>query len=144
LLAVASTQAASSGGTASFDPRDLKEWLSYIASDDLQGRAVFSTGLGLAAAYLEGHLREWGATPAGDNGSFLQTVKVLGVKATRHSTVTVTVAGERRTFADGDGIRFPRNAGGKQNLTVDRIEFTGYGLDAPRAGHEDYRGRDVS
>jgi hypothetical protein len=143
LIAAVSPQAASSGGTASFDPRDLKEWLSYIASDDLQGRAVFSTGLGLAASYIEGHLREWGVTPAGDNG-FLQSVKVLGVKTTRHSTVTVTVAGERRTFADGDGIRFPRNAGSKQSLTVNRVEFAGYGLDAPRAGHEDYRGRDVS
>ena len=144
LLGAGSLQAASSGGTASFDPRDLKEWLSYIASDQLQGRAVFSSGLGLAASYLEGHLREWGVSPAGDNGSFLQTVKVLGVKVTRHSTVTVTVAGERRTFADGDAIRFPRNAGGKQNLTVDRVEFTGYGLDAPRSGHQDYGGRDVS
>jgi len=130
LLSAVSIRAASTGGTASFDPRDLKEWLSYIASDDLQGRAVFSSGLGLAASYLQDHLREWGVRPAGDNGSFLQTVRVLGVKATRHSTVTVTVAGERRTFADGDGIRFPRNTGGKQTLSADRVEFAGYGLDA--------------
>jgi hypothetical protein len=136
--------AASSGGAASFDPADLKEWLSYIASDDLQGRAVFSSGLGLAAAYLEQHLHEWGVRPAGDNGSYLQTVKVLGVKASRHSTVTVTVGGERRTFADGDGVRFQRNPGAKRALTVDRVEFTGYGLDIPRAGYQAYRGRDVS
>jgi hypothetical protein len=148
-LAVAPPQAtraalaASSGGPASFDPADLREWLSYIASDDLQGRAVFSTGLGLAASYIQQHLREWGVKPAGDNGSYLQTVKVLGVKAARHSTVTVTVAGERRTFTDGDAVRFQRNTGGRQSLTLDRVEFAGYGLDAPRAGHESYRGRDV-
>jgi hypothetical protein len=29
-------------------------------------------------------------------------------------------------------------------VTLDRVEFTGYGLDIARAGHEDYRGRDVS
>jgi hypothetical protein len=143
-LAVVPTGAASRGGASSIDARDLKEWLSYIASDDLQGRAVFSAGLGLAASYLEQHLREWGVKPAGDNGSYLQTVRVLGVKATRHSTVTVEVAGERRTFVDGEAIRFPRNTGGKQHFTVDRVEFTGYGLDAPVLGHEDYRGRDVS
>ena len=40
--------------------------------------------------------------------------------------------------------RFPRNAGGNQTLTLDRVEFAGYGLDAPRRGHADYRGRDVS
>jgi hypothetical protein len=144
VLAAVPAGAASDGGTASFAPRDLKEWLTYISSDDLQGRAVFSSGLGLAASYLEHHLREWGVRPAGDNGSYFQTVKVLGVKATRHSTVTVTVAGERRTFADGDGVRFPRNTGGKQSLTVDRVEFTGYGLDSARAGHVDYRGLDMN
>ena len=143
-LALVPAQAASNGGAASFAPRDLKEWLSYIASDDLQGRAVFSSGLGLAASYLEQHLREWGVRPAGDNGSYFQTVRVLGIKATRHSTITVTVAGERRTFADGEAVRFPRNVGGKQRFTVDRVEFTGYGLDAPRAGHVDYRGLDVT
>jgi Peptidase family M28 len=143
-LAAAPAGAASDGGTASFAPRDLKEWLTYISSDDLQGRAVFSSGLGLAASYLEQHLRAWGVKPAGDNGSYFQAVKVLGVKGARHSTVTVTVAGERRTFADGDAVRFPRNTGGKQSLTVDRVEFTGYGLDSPRAGHVDYRGLDMS
>jgi len=137
-------RAASSGGSASFDPADLRLWLSYIASDDLQGRAVFSAGLGLAASYIEQHLREWGVRPAGDNnGSYLQTVKVVGVKATRHSTVTVTVGAERRTFADGEAVRFLRNTGGRQTLTLDRVEFAGYGLDAQRAGHESYRGRDV-
>jgi hypothetical protein len=146
-LAVAPPQAvraASSGGAASFDTADLKEWLSYIASDDLQGRAVFSTGLGLASSYLQQHLRQWGVKPGGDNGSYLQTVKVLGVKAARHSTVTVTINGERRTFTDGDAIRFQRNTGARQTVTLDRVEFAGYGLDAPRAGHESYRGRDVS
>ena len=68
-LAAVPAGAASDGGTASFAPRDLKEWLTYISSDDLQGRAVFSSGLGLAASYLEQHLREWGVRPAGDNGS---------------------------------------------------------------------------
>ena len=33
--------------------------------------------------------------------------------------------------------------GGKQRFTVDRVEFAGYGLDAPGAGHVDFRGKDV-
>ena len=144
-LAVVSTQAASSGGTASFDPRDLKEWLSYLSSDDLQGRAVFSTGLGLAASYLEGHLREWGVKPAGDNG----IVPPDREGARRQDDQAFHGHRHGRAVSAGHlptarAIRFPRNAGGKQRLTLDRVEFTGYGLDAPRAGHEDYRGRDVS
>ena len=143
MLAIVPSQAASRDAAASIDARDLREWLTYIASDDLQGRAVFSTGIGLAASYVEDHLRQWGVKPAGDRGTYLQTVRVVGVKSTSHTSVTVEVGGERRTFNDGDGIRFPRNVGAKQQRRIDRVEFVGYGLDVPALGHEDYRGKDV-
>jgi hypothetical protein len=116
---------------------DLREWLTYIASDDLQGRAVFGAGLGLAAAYIGDHLRAWGVTPAGDSGSYLQTVRVLGVKATSHSAVVVQVGNETRTFEDNGDILFPRNAGGKRQVVIDRVVFTGYGLDLPAEHHRD-------
>jgi hypothetical protein len=143
-LATVPAQAASRASAPAIDVRDLREWLTYIASDDLQGRAVFSAGLGLAASYIETHLREWGVKPAGDGGSYLQTVRVVGVKATSHSSVTVEVGGEKRTFPDGDGIRFPKNVGAKQQRTLNRVEFVGYGLDVPAVSQEDYRGKDVS
>ncbi|MBW8867205.1 MAG: hypothetical protein JF610_07690, partial [Acidobacteria bacterium] len=134
---------AASGGAASIAIPELREWLSYLASDQLQGRAVFSEGFGLAGGYIADHLRAWGVKPAGDPGQYLQTVRVLGVKTTSHSSVTVTVGGQSKTFADGDGVTFPKNMGGKRTLTVDRVEFAGYGLDAPGAAHTDYRGKDV-
>jgi len=143
LAGAVALSAETGGGLASISSTDLREWLSYIASDQLQGRALYSTGLGLAAGYLEGHLREWGAKPAGDAGSFLQTVRVLGVKATSHSSVTVEIGGQRKTFADGDGVFFPKKSGSKQRLTIDRVEFAGYGLDAPRTNHIDIGTKDV-
>src|SRR5262245_20164321 len=131
------------GGLASISAPSLKEWLSYIASDELQGRDTYSAGLGLAAGYIQEHLRGWDVKPAGDPGQYLQTVRVLGVKATSRSAVTVKVGSEIRTFRDGEGVTFPRNMGGKQTFTVDRVEFLGYGLDVAGANHVDYRGKDV-
>ena len=131
------------GGPSSIKTQDLREWLTYIASDELQGRAVYTTGLGLAAAYIEEHLKAWALKPAGDPGAYLQTVRVIGVKSTSHASVTVDVNGETRTFLDGAGITLPKNMGGKRRFTVDRVEFAGYGLDAPAANHMDYRGKDV-
>ena len=144
MLAIAPSRAATKGGSTPVDVRDLREWLTYIASDELQGRAVFGTGLGLAESYVADHLRQWGVKPAGDHGSFFQTVRVVGVKATSHSSVTVDVDGERRTFKDGEGIRFPRNVGAKQQQKIDHVEFVGYGLDVPAVRQEDYRGKDVT
>jgi hypothetical protein len=123
VLTSLTVRAAPDGGPASIAAGDLKEWLTYIASDDLQGRAVYSAGLGLAAGYIGEHLRAWGVTPAGDVGSYLQTVRVLGVKATSRSTVIVQVGKETRTFEDGDATLFPKNAGAKWRLTVNRVEF---------------------
>jgi hypothetical protein len=144
LVAVVTLSATTGGGIGSINRDDLKEWLSHIASDELGGRALYSTGLGLAAAYIENHLRSWKAKPAGDEGtSYLQTVRVLGVRTTGRSSVTVEVGGQLRTFVDGDGVTFPKNVGGRQRLTIDRVEFAGYGLDAPRSSHVDFAGKDV-
>jgi hypothetical protein len=142
-LGLASVGVRAAGGVSSIKSQDLREWLTYIASDELQGRAVYSTGLGLAAAYVGDHLKAWGLKPGGDHAGYLQTVRVLGVKSTSHATITVGVNGETRTFADGSGITLPKNMGGKRQFTVDRVEFAGYGLDAPAANYMDYRGKDM-
>jgi hypothetical protein len=146
-LAVAfGTSLAAAGGVSSITSAAMREWLTYIASDDLQGREVFSTGIGLAAAYITNHLETWGVKPAGSPGapaSYLQTVRVLGIKTVSHSAITVEVGGEKRTFVDGSGITFAKNVGGKRQFTVSRVEFSGYGLDAPAAGHMDFRGKTV-
>jgi hypothetical protein len=143
VVAAVSTVAAAGGGLNAIKSQDMREWLSYIASDELEGRATYSAGLGLAGGYISDHLRTWGVKPAGDKGGYLQMVRVLGVKSSSRATVTVTVNGESRTFADGEAITFPKNMGGKRRFTVDRVEFTGYGLDAPGAGHSDFRGKEV-
>jgi hypothetical protein len=131
-------------GSPSITVPELRRWLTYLASDELQGRQIYTEGQGLAAGYILSHLQEWGVKPGGDGGTYLQTVRVLGVKVTSRSTVTVQVGDERRTFTDGDGVIFPRNAGGKQTLTANRVEFAGYGLDAPAANHHDFQGKVLS
>lgn len=129
-------------GVSAITPADMKEWLSYIASDQLQGRQVYTEGLGLAASYIAEHLKAWGVKPAGDDGSYFQVVKVLGVNVKRGSTVTVTVNGQTKTFKDGEGVTFPANQGGKQTITG-TAEFVGYGLSLPVQNIDDYQGKAV-
>jgi len=132
-----------SNGRDAITQQDLKEWLGYLASDELEGRATFTEGMGLAAAYIAEHLRSWGVKPGGPNGSYFQRVPVLGVKSDNKSTVTVEANGQIRTFKNKEGVTFPSNSGGKRSVTSDQIEFVGYGLNAPLANHNDYAGRNV-
>jgi peptidase M28-like protein len=131
------------GGLTSIQAADLREWLTYVASDTLEGRALYSAGLGLAAGYIQDHLRAWNVRPAGEAGTYLQTARVLSIQATSRTTVAVQVGDETRIFHDGDGITLPRNQGGKRTVVADRVEFVGYGLDVPAAKHEEYKGKDV-
>ncbi|HLF83482.1 MAG TPA: M28 family peptidase [Blastocatellia bacterium] len=138
-----SSVAAKSNGRDAITEQDLKEWLTYLASDELGGRNTYTEGLGLAAAYIAERLRSWGVKPGGPNGSYFQRVGVLSVKSENNSTVTVEAGGQTRTFKNREGITFPSNVGGKQTLTSDQIEFVGYGLNAPLAKHNDYAGKNV-
>jgi hypothetical protein len=129
---------ASRGGINAIQTEPLKEWLTYIASDELQGRATYSEGLGLAAGYISSHLAAWGVKPAGDRGTYLQVVRVTGIRTTSRASVIVDVNGQSRTFKDGDEITFPKSMGGKQTVTGDQIQFAGYGLTLPGGEQDDY------
>jgi hypothetical protein len=116
---------------------DLKEWLSYLSSDQLQGRQIFTEGYGLAAAYVAEHLKAWGVKPLGDAGTYFESVKLKGYKVARNSSVIVTAGGETKTFRHGAHVTFPFGSGGTQTLTFSGAEFVGYGRPA------DFEGRNV-
>ena len=42
-VGLASVSLRAAGGVSSIKSQDLREWLTYIASDELRGRAVYST-----------------------------------------------------------------------------------------------------
>src|SRR4029078_10073874 len=110
---------------------DAREWLTYLSSDLLQGRQVFTEGYGLAASYIAEHLREWKIKTLGDGGSYFQTVKRRGFHVVRNSTVTIESNGTKTTFKDGENVTFPAAAGGEQTRTFDCIHLSGSGIVAP-------------
>jgi len=131
-------QAPSASGLESITEADLKQWLTYLASDELQGRGTYTEGLGLAAGYIASHLSQWGVKPAGDNGTYLQTVRVQSVRVDSRASVTVDVNGLSRTFTDGEGIAFARQMGRRQTVEGSDIMFVGYGLEIPAVELDDY------
>ncbi|HEX8030946.1 MAG TPA: M28 family peptidase [Vicinamibacterales bacterium] len=104
---------------------ELTEYLTYLSSDQLTGRQIYTEGYGLAAGYIQEHLRKWGVKPIGENGTYLQTVKSRGYKVTRNSTVTVEVGGQTRTFKQGEHVSFVMASGGKQTVTFSGVQFIG-------------------
>jgi hypothetical protein len=125
-----------------FAPEALREVLTVLSSDEMEGRATFSPGLDKAAAYIADRLKQAGVKPAGDEGDYLQHVAVQTIQVANHSTLTIEVNGQSRVFKDGEGVVFPPNVGVKRTFTLGDIEFVGYGLNLGRV-HNDYAGRNV-
>ena len=53
---------------------ELRDYLSFIASDEMEGRDTPSRGLDTTAKFLAMNLSHWGFKPAGDAGSYLQHI----------------------------------------------------------------------
>jgi len=96
---------------AQISEADMKEWLTYLSSDELQGRQIYTEGYGLAAQYIADHLKAWGVKPIGDNGSYFQIVRMKGYRVANNSSITITGPDGTKTFKNGDHVTFPTNAG---------------------------------
>lgn len=60
------------GNTDGITAEQMKNYLEFIASDELEGRDTPSRGLDIAAMYIASHLNRWGIKPAGDGGTYFQ------------------------------------------------------------------------
>jgi hypothetical protein len=109
---------------------DVREWLTTLSADAMLGRAAFTEGYGMAAAYVSEQLRRMGATPLGIDGTYLQPVNRTSYRVTRNSKVTVEAGGQRRTFNQGEHISLPALAGARQTLQFSGVDFAGYGFPA--------------
>ncbi len=50
---------------------EMREWLTALSSDAMQGRRAFTEGYGLAASYVADQLKRFGVRPFGDAGTYL-------------------------------------------------------------------------
>src|SRR5215204_4238485 len=75
----------SHGNVNSITARQLREFLTFIASDELEGRDTPSRGLDTAAKYIAQHLSSWGVKPMGGDGTYFQKFPL------RHSKIDPTL-----------------------------------------------------
>lgn len=64
-------------GVDTIAANQMKDYLTFIASDEMEGRDTPSRGLDTTAKFLAMNLSRWGFKPAGDNGTFFQNIDLL-------------------------------------------------------------------
>jgi hypothetical protein len=64
----------------------LKDYLSFVASDEMEGRVTPSRGLDTTAKFIATLLDRWGVKPAGDDGTYFQKIALIKQKVTSAGT----------------------------------------------------------
>jgi hypothetical protein len=128
-------------GCASNLERRFQAHIDYLASDELEGRAVGSRGIELAAEYIADQFAQIGLEPAGENGTYFQTFEM-----TLHRTLTDAT----RLAFEGDPVeRHLRKDFIPFSFSLDEafsgdVVFCGYGIEAPDKEHDDFVHVDLS
>src|SRR5262245_30692963 len=66
------TVVGAAAGDKLIQENDLRQWLTYLSSDLMQGREVFTEGYGLASSYIAEQLTMLGVKPLGQAGGYFQ------------------------------------------------------------------------
>jgi len=133
----AKTVAPSFGNTDGVTAQRLRDYLTFIASDELEGRDTPSRGLDIAAMYIAEHLASWGLKPAGDNGTYFQKVPLKMSKVVANET-RVEIAGQSYEYGK-DFLTSLNDA----NIANAPLVFAGYGWWIKAKNIDPYAGMDL-
>jgi len=129
----------------SIQPDKLLADVKIIASDDFEGRGAGTEGDRKARAFLEGRLAEMGFDPLFENGSYQQTVELVGLNVQDPKDLQFT-AGNGGSVSFHFGDEYMIMAGVQQpeiSVTDAEVVFVGYGIQAPEENWDDFKGADL-
>ncbi|HEX9628671.1 MAG TPA: hypothetical protein VF961_01540, partial [Pyrinomonadaceae bacterium] len=127
---------ASQRGADTITAAELKDYLSFIASDEMEGRDTPSRGLDTTAKFLAMNLSRWGFKPAGDDGTFFQKIALRRDYLEKAET-RVQLNGQTLSLGD-DYIPYSRSA----NISA-ALVFAGNGWFVKSKNIDAYKGIDA-
>ena len=134
---VAPVSLASQRGVDTISAAQLKDYLSFIASDEMEGRDTPSRGLDTTARFLAMNLSRWGFKPAGDDGGYFQKIALSRDLVDKAETL-VQLDGQLLVFGN-DYIPSARPA----DLAASQIVFAGNGWLVKSKNVDAYKGVDA-
>ena len=143
-LAIAAPAAAQTVPDLTRSAANVKAHVEFLASDLLQGREPGSPGYDIAANYVASQFAQLGLTPAGDKGTYFQSVPMIAFRAADKGEFVVKGKdGKSAPLAFGEEVLVGRNAGPQDHRISAPLVFAGYGVVAPEKKHDDYKSLNV-
>ena len=126
------------------DPERIRAHVRFLAHDLLEGRGTGQKGGAIAAEYMATQFALAGLRPAGDSGTYLQSVPLVGL--TPLPETTFSLVPDKGSAIDLQPLDQYVAYDQTQQPTSDvdaEVVYVGYGIEAPEYNWDDYKGVDV-
>jgi Zn-dependent M28 family amino/carboxypeptidase len=126
------------------NPEHIRWHVRYLSHDLLEGRGTGQRGGDIAAEYIATQFAEYGLKPAGDNGTYLQKVPLVGITTlpeTKFSLVPKQGAAMHLKPLE-EYVAYDQSQQPQSDVDAE-IVYVGYGIEAPEYNWDDYKGVDV-
>jgi hypothetical protein len=142
-IVASSSRAATTASDAQEGDR-IRAHVEFLADDLLEGREAGTRGYDVASRYAASMLELYGLEPAGDQGTYFQTVPLVESTLSQGS-VTMLRDGSPSTDLENpaDVAIMPNHVEDQVHLEAP-VVFAGFGVTAPALGYDDYAGTDVA
>ena len=126
------------------DPEHIRWHVRFLAHDLLEGRGTGQRGGDIAAEYIATQFAEYGLKPAGDNGSYLQKVPLVGITTLPETSFEIRPksGGTMKLKPLDEYVAYDQTQQPQSEVDAE-IVYVGYGIEAPEYNWDDYKGVDV-
>src|SRR5437868_1738162 len=129
-------------------PQEIAAHIRFLADDQLEGRKPGSAGDELAIKYLASQLESMGYQPAGDDGTYLQSVPLIELGGEVPRDIAFKAGDKSLVLHAGNGMQADLVLGPDAHKDHESVKdapvvFAGYGITAPEYGWDDYKDADV-
>jgi hypothetical protein len=130
-------------GLKSINQSDLKAYMTFFASDELEGRETGTNGNNVAALYLKTNLMRLGLMPYPETGDYFQMMPMVSkLIDPADNYVSINNAGGETVFSS-DSVVFFSKPSKTVDLTGD-VVFAGYGYEDKETGYNDLEGVELN
>jgi Zn-dependent M28 family amino/carboxypeptidase len=126
------------------NPEHVRVHVRFLAHDLLEGRGTGQRGGDVAAEYIATQFALYGLKPAGEHGTYMQKVPMVGITPGAGSTFNLVAGDGSKTAlkALDDYVAYDQTQVAQSDIDAP-IVFVGYGITAPEYNWDDYKGLDV-
>src|SRR6266478_3102297 len=126
------------------NPDRIRAHVRFLAHDLLEGRGTGQRGGDVAAEYIATQFALYGLKPAGDHGTYMQKVPMVGITPGAETTFALTPAsGEAMPLKVLDEYVAYDQAQQPQSDIDAPVVFVGFGIHAPEYNWDDYKDADL-